>query len=92
MIQVVEREEYKDNIFRDKLMAQGLDPYDDLHRKSFRRFRELFFMNLRDAISARFDACFGSCNAISQVLEEAQKLLDDLTIVLDEVIPCFPER
>ena len=92
IIQIVEREEKLDEILKAKLINQKLDPFDDINRKSFRRYKELFFHYLRDSISNRFEKCFSKCSDIAEILKEAQMLLDDLTVVLDEIVPCFPDR
>lgn len=92
MLQIIEREETNDEILFKKLEKQGLDPYDEVHSKSFRRYKERFFMNLRDAISTRFDECFSNTPEVDEILRQAEALLDDLTSVLDDVVPCFPSK
>jgi hypothetical protein len=72
VIQVIEREEKMDTILRKKLENQGLDPYDELNSKSFRRYKEKFFTSLRDFIFTRFTTVFGEITIVSEIVKEAQ--------------------
>ncbi len=91
-LQIVEREEKLDALLKQKLEAQKLDPYDEVHAKSFRRYKEKFLINLRDAISTHFDSALGNITAVDQIVKESQLILDELTVVLDDVVPCFPTK
>jgi hypothetical protein len=40
----------------------------------------------------RFDEVFRESSSISSILPNAQTIIDDLIVVLDEVVPCFPPQ
>jgi hypothetical protein len=91
-MQVIERDNKYDEILREQLEQQGLDPDDDVNSKSFRRYKEQLFQHLRDSISKRFDDTFKDCPGIGEILPKTGTLIDDLILVLDDLVPCFPPR
>ena len=38
-MQIIERENRKDEIIRNRLKEQGLDPYDESNKLAFRRYK-----------------------------------------------------
>lgn len=83
MITIIELEEKNDR----ELRAQGVDEMKESER--FKRYREKFNAALDAAIYTKFTEKLNQ-PTVSDTLREANKLLDDLTDVLDLVVDCFP--
>jgi len=79
-----------DNRVRSQLLKRNLDPEDPDHRDEFRFYRERSKQAISENIRQHFEEVFeGSMG--NQFSELSQKFLDDeLPIVIDEVVNCFP--
>jgi len=99
VLQVIEREEHRDTSLKNAMIQRGEDPFEEKNLSLFRRYKERMFQHMKDFISKHFEVILEDCivseggtYAVEKLLVKAQVLIDDLTIVLDEVVPCFPPR
>eukprot|EP01117_Protostelium_nocturnum_P018815 TRINITY_DN7953_c0_g1_i1.p1 TRINITY_DN7953_c0_g1~~TRINITY_DN7953_c0_g1_i1.p1 ORF type:complete len:592 (-),score=206.05 TRINITY_DN7953_c0_g1_i1:54-1829(-) len=90
-IQAIEREENLDMRMKNQLKKKGKDPEDPVNRDRFKFYRNQAFQSIQKFISQHFDATFADSQP-SEMVELAQKLLDDLPIVLDDLTIIFPEK
>lgn len=58
-----------------------------------RNYKSLFFNHLRIAIHERFARLFEHFNSdVKAALKSADEILDDMTLLHDEAVPCFPDE
>jgi hypothetical protein len=58
-----------------------------------RNYKSLFFSHLRIAIHERFARLFEDFNSdVKAALKSADEILDDMTLLHDDAVPCFPDE
>jgi hypothetical protein len=86
---LAERIDNMDAAERDAAMKQPRDEGQAIDGS--RNYKSLFFSHLRIAIHARFERVFeGFNNDVRVALKSADEILDDMTVLHDEAVPCFP--
>ncbi|PRP77773.1 hypothetical protein PROFUN_07715 [Planoprotostelium fungivorum] len=89
-VQVVEREQMLDDQVRSHLLKKKKDPEDPSNRDEFRFYREKAYQAISQSVQEHFQETFGD-NSADAFTDLSQKLLDELPVVLDELIFCFPK-
>eukprot|EP01116_Phalansterium_solitarium_P000650 TRINITY_DN10491_c0_g1_i1.p1 TRINITY_DN10491_c0_g1~~TRINITY_DN10491_c0_g1_i1.p1 ORF type:complete len:735 (-),score=338.73 TRINITY_DN10491_c0_g1_i1:356-2560(-) len=100
VVQVIEKEERCDQLIKAEMIAKGLNPQASENTSQLQLYRELFFQHVKTSVYERFQARIpnfeeldagGEPAAADEALKAASQLLDDLTVVLDDVVPVFPD-
>jgi hypothetical protein len=47
---------------------------------------------LTDSLAKKFEELMEGKDEINDAVHAAQELIDDLTVVMDDVVPCYPPR